>query len=268
MKSRNAVISPDTRAALADATATHSPAGWEVRLSGVLPRNVYEQVDDTLQRLGGRWNTRLKAHLFPEGDNPLPAIREIAGSGRAPDKNAAAYFSTPPAVAEAIVSLLSWESEREYRPWFLEPSAGCGALVRALASAYPCANIDAVESDPRRFGSLCACESALVRAHLADFLTWRPGSARLYHRIAMNPPFAVPGCPLAYLDHIEHARALLRPDGLLVSVAPASFMTRADRRIAALRRAAREIVALPEGSFRESGTGVNACLVVIEGRTS
>lgn len=67
--------------------------------------------------------------------------------------------------------------------------------------------------------------------------------------------------------HVAHALRFLKPDGLLVSVMSASVTFRDNKLTADFRALIRErggdIEALPEGSFKSSGTGVNTVIVTI-----
>jgi hypothetical protein len=76
----------------------------------------------------------------------------------------------------------------------------------------------------------------------------------------MNPPFS------DECNHIRHAWEILKPWGRLVSVASASvkFNTRGDYNGFAdwLDEIGAEVIDLPEGSFKASGTNVNTVLIV------
>jgi hypothetical protein len=76
----------------------------------------------------------------------------------------------------------------------------------------------------------------------------------------MNPPFA----RQADIDHVLHAMQFLRRGGLLVAIMSASVKFRSNAKTAAFRRLGGRILELPDGSFKTSGTMVNACIVVID----
>ena len=79
----------------------------------------------------------------------------------------------------------------------------------------------------------------------------------------MNPPFCKVGLG-DHLDHVQRAYDMLVPDGVLVSVLPASVTFRQDRRYAGFRDwvlANGEITPLPANSFKASGTNVNTVVV-------
>lgn len=72
----------------------------------------------------------------------------------------------------------------------------------------------------------------------------------------MNPPFA----KQADIAHVRHAHTFLATNGLLVSIMGASVAFREDKRTVEFRAWVAEhggaIEALPDGSFKSSGTGV------------
>jgi len=83
--------------------------------------------------------------------------------------------------------------------------------------------------------------------------------------VIMNPPFE----ELQDVDHVQHAYKMLSNGGTLVSIMSESPFFRNDTKSKNFREWL-ELVGgysekLPEGSFKESGTGVNCRLVVIGG---
>ena len=78
----------------------------------------------------------------------------------------------------------------------------------------------------------------------------------------------VVGRALADVDHVEHAITFLRARGRLVAVMGAGVLFRKDRRAAAFRERIATMGGafeeLPAGSFRESGTDVNAVVLTVE----
>jgi hypothetical protein len=95
-------------------------------------------------------------------------------------------YDTPPELA-ARQALMLPRARRPLR--VLEPSAGLGALVRAVLERSPSALVDAVEYDPRRVAVLreLACELGF-RVDELDYLE-RPPPSELYDVGISNPPF-------------------------------------------------------------------------------
>jgi 16S rRNA G1207 methylase RsmC len=148
----------------------------------------------------------------------------------------------------------------------LEPSAGLGAIVNAIHGfTQRGEDVTCVEIDEHRVARLRERFAGHPVYH-ADFLTLAP--ALQFGRVVMNPPFA----KQADIDHVLHAHRWLKPGGRLVSVMSAGVLFRENRKTVDFREfvAAHRgrFVDLPEGAFRESGTDVRTCYVVMEGSSS
>ena len=89
----------------------------------------------------------------------------------------------------------------------------------------------------------------------ADFLECT--DLGLFDRILMNPPFAQ-GIDIL---HIRHAQNFLKPNGRLVALC-----ANGPRQREAFREQAEYWEDLPEGSFKDQGTGVNVALMVFGGK--
>ena len=227
--------------------------GNEVRILEQLDRPVYVRVNDVLTALGGAWNRKAKAHLFP--DDPSERIDSALLTGRF--VNAVKdfdFYPTPYPVIRRMMELAEIRGGMSV----LEPSAGDGRLARAAYERSGHA-VTVCEIQPELEARL---QAAGYEVLARDFLTADPamldGCIR-FDRIVMNPPFS----KRADIAHVEHAIRFLKPGGILVSVMPAGITFRTDRRTAALRDRL-EIEELPEGSFTEAGTDVNTVLARYE----
>lgn len=227
--------------------------------AGQLERKLYAEVNKALEALGGKWNRGQKGHVFPSDAAAL--VDEVIDAGGYVDqRKALGFFETPPNIAAQLVAAA------EVGPLMrvLEPSAGHGAIIRAMPHG---AFVDAVEIAPER-------RERLLDAHLAlhsgggvmigrDFLTLEPDDA--YDAVVMNPPFARG----ADVDHITHALRFLRPGGRLAAIASAGVEFREDKRTRDFRALVAHnhgtIRPLPEGSFASSGTYVRTVLVTMRG---
>lgn len=154
-------------------------------------------------------------------------------------------FVTPDALAERLVSEACVEAHHSV----LEPSAGTGQLVRAVAKTG--ASVTAVEFNVALAANLgVQCRDFLECADLGKF-----------DRIVMNPPFAG-GQDVA---HVTHALSMLAPGGKLAAIMSAGVLFRADRKSVAFRKLVADrggsIEKLPDGSFQSSGTDVRAVIV-------
>jgi type I restriction-modification system DNA methylase subunit len=227
--------------------------GQALRLPGQLDRKVYLEVAQVIEAAGGKWNRKAGAHLFevPAQD----AIDQIIATGGVTTRQELQQFFTPPALANRMVEV----ADIQPKHYVLEPSAGRGALVGAACHIADKANICAIEIDESLWSMWAG---AFGETRYADFLSIAPKPR--FDRIIANPPFS----QQSDIHHVRHMISFLKPGGRLVAIMSAGTLFR-ENRLAVDFRA--EIAALdgrfeplPEGSFRESGTMVNTCLLVVE----
>lgn len=249
-----------------------------------LDRKLYMDVNKVLEALGGKWNRKAKGHTFEE--DPAERLEDCLLTGTYTRPADFGFFPSPPAVAAQVAELAELKPEQ----FVLEPSAGEGALVRACIVQQSTLAFYCYEIQESKFGSLINSGAGVVV--IGDFLKQTPqrivakalsfkgveasatrasssAQARLarleerkwlFDRVVMNPPFSKG----QDVEHVRHALTFLRPYGLLVSVMSAGVTFRQDRRYADFRRECKpEIIPLPEGSFKPSGTNVNAVIVRI-----
>lgn len=224
---------------------------------GQLDRKLYQSVAKVIEAAGGKWNRKAGAHLFE--NDAAEAIEPIILTGSVINqKQELGQFDTPPEIAARVVELAKIEAGMK----IYEPSCGVGNLVAAIIDATGSgANIFAHELDPKRHA---ACVTRHYRSFagggigLGDFLTVEP--APVFDRVVMNPPFAP---AQADIDHVNHALKFLKPGGILVAIMSAAVTFRTTKKTVAFRDVrGRTVHALPEGSFKASGTAVNAVIVV------
>jgi SAM-dependent methyltransferase len=235
--------------------------GSVFRLPGEqLDRALYLSVNEVLARLGGKWNRKVKGHVFDDVE-PAPLIDLVLTTAEMPPKNPTAFFATPVDVAERLLTDPALPSLPAGAKRILEPSAGRGALLDALSGTG--ARVECCEILPRFRDLLTEREANLIPE--PNFLAYRPGP--VYDGVVMNPPFAVEGDALAYVTHIEHALDCLAPGGVLLSVAPGGFASRQDRRVRELRErveASGAWVKVEGEAFKASDTGVRTVLLGIK----
>jgi predicted RNA methylase len=235
--------------------------GNRLVLVGQLDRKLYERTNKVLEAGGGKWDRKAKAHVFQV--DAADAVEQIIQTGEVTlirtIQQDYGFFPTPPAVVARLMEIADVEEGMTA----LEPSAGQGHIAFALAMRG--AVVDCVELLPANVARLEAdiAANAILQA---DFLGIAPEPA--YDRVVMNPPFA----RQADIYHVLHALKFLKADGLLVSVMSAGVTFRDNRLTQDFRdlvRARRgEIAALPEGAFKDSGTGVRTVIVTIPGEAA
>lgn len=218
-----------------------------------LDPKLYQQINDILEAVGGRWVSSESAHLFPIG--AAEALAPVYAAGQVvtlrEKRQQDQYFPTPKPVVDRLLDLARLEPGMRV----LEPSAGSGAIASAAAARN--ATVDCIERDPGYAGILT---DAGHQVQVADFLTVPPQP--VYDRVVMNPPFTR-GADLA---HVEHALRFLNPDGLLVAVM--SWTVTTETRATAQFRAVVEarggtVEAVAAGAFHESGTNVDTVIVTV-----
>ncbi len=157
-------------------------------------------------------------------------------------------FQTPPEVAWQLAGLLPRGGR------ILEPSAGLGRIVDAVARRCDPAELVAVEVASQCAEQLYKLDAC--RLIVADFLEC--DAARLgglFDAVVMNPPFKQG----RDIKHIMHAFSMLKPGGLLVALCFDGVKQNRD-----LRPWADTWEALPAESFKTEGT--RACVARITTR--
>lgn len=186
----------------------------------------------------------------PEREKAEALRRKLQGLQFA---NIPGYFPTPAPVIAAMLDRADLQPGHRV----LEPSAGHGALCDAARTL--CGDIVPHEVNHTLAGILRDKGYAVTQG---DFLDTTP--APTFDRVLMNPPFE----GLADIDHVRHAFDYLKEGGRLVAVMSAGAFFNSRSKAADFRQWAEhhgaEVIDLPDGSFKESGTGVSTKLVIID----
>jgi hypothetical protein len=228
--------------------------GPRLVLTGTLDRKLYLDTAKVLEAAGGKWNRKARAHLF-DGD-AADAIESVILTGEVVSrKQQFGYFPTPTPIVHQLLTLAQIEPGMRV----LEPSAGRGAIALPLSHAG--AVVDCVEVQADHAEAIRDAHHPDVTVLVADFITTSPQP--VYDRVVMNPPFA----RQADIAHVMHAYGALRSGGLLVAVMSNGVTFRntplAREFRALLNAVGGELHPLPEGAFKESGTGVNTVIAVL-----
>jgi predicted RNA methylase len=246
-------LSPEAR----DVLSRSAVAGNVVRLpEGQLPRPVYAAVDNVLKAMGGKWDRKQGGHAFPF--DPSAKLADALEDGTVEKRQQVLqHFDTPLRLADYLVSKLGHVGGSIC----LEPSAGRGNIVQALASRDP-DQVIAIEIDPDNAAEL----RALKKAHeifVGDFLDEDP-SGYGCDFVAMNPPFS----RNQDIRHVRHAFECLRPSGRLAAIVSEHGFLGQERECVEWRQwlddLDAEIEIVPAGAFKESGTSVQARMIVLD----
>jgi predicted RNA methylase len=223
---------------------------------GQLDRKLYEAVDKALRALGGKWNRGKAGHVFDaaaEAD-----LRGALDAGGVVDqKKTLEQFFTPAKLAKRLATVLGIGAEDRV----LEPSAGAGALIRAVLDRGGKVEV-ANELDAKLAAQLREDFTLDDVAHVAqgDFLQSR-GSG--FNVVIMNPPFSA-GKDMA---HVLHAYSLLPVGGRLGAIMSPHWTFANDKASADFRAWRNRVDAdwtdLPAGEFKAEGTGVATGILVV-----
>lgn len=237
---------------------------WILKLPDQLDRALYIKTDKILRAAGGRWNRGKGGHLFKQ--DPMEQLLGAAEDGAIVNvKVTRQAFYTPASLLPTIYNHVPELRDGRSRT-LLEPSAGEGSLaVSAMNHGF---QVTCIEIDPD-------CCQKLANEGLGvlniDFLTLDAPLADAveysgFHAVLMNPPFTNG----QDVEHVTHALRFLRAGGVLAAIMSSGVIFRSDRRTTAFRELLNdaddlewESHTLPEGSFRESGTMVQAVLIVV-----
>ena len=154
------------------------------------------------------------------------------------------FYPTPRAAIDHILARVHLPPNAR----ILEPSCGDGALLDAMNNGDR--ELFGIEYDATR------AQQARGKGHkvlTANFLEVEPQP--VYDRVVMNPPFS----GTHYVKHVNHAMKFLKPDGVLITILPASAWY--EHKLLTGRWED-----LPMGSFRESGTNINTGFLMIRNK--
>lgn len=230
--------------------------GLVIKLPAILlDRKAYIDVAKKLELIGGKWKGgKIAGFVFNE--DPTDLLAEIATGAKRNLKKEFQFFGTPAKLADRLVEY----AEIEQHHSVLEPSAGQGAIVKAIGRRFPAMEVDCFELMPLNQSFL----NKLPTAHLIgeDFLT---ATGPRYERIVANPPFS----KNQDIDHIYHmANQFLKFGGRLVSIAGKHWQISSNKKEVQFWEWLNEINAviidLPVGEFKESGTTIATCIIIID----
>ncbi|OIN55844.1 methyltransferase [Arsenicibacter rosenii] len=222
-----------------------------------LERKVYMETAKRLEGIGGKWNRKLGGFLF-KGD-PSALLGRVQSGEKVNLKKDFQYFPTPEGLAKRLVDMafIDWHHR------VLEPSAGQGAIVKAIVEQEPQISVDCFELMEENAVELAKVTGARIIG--SNFLESIPAiTCGIYDRIIANPPFS----KNQDIDHIRHMYDYLAPKGRLVTIASVHWHFAKGRKELDfknwLNRLDSEIIAVERSAFKTSGTEVETCIVIID----
>ncbi len=219
--------------------------GNTLEITQQLDRDLYLKVNKVLKAIGGKWASAKKRHVFTSDVESI--LQNIILTGEYTDAQTEfQFFPTPDELAKQLVS----EAEIRDNEICLEPSAGHGAIAKYMPGC------DCIELNPDNRKILVERGFNVIAE---DFMTFEP--QKDYDVIVMNPPF----CKQQDIAHVTKAIHLAKR--CVVAVMSASVIWRTDKRTENFRALVSSlggsIEQLPEKAFKDSGTMVNTCKIVV-----
>jgi hypothetical protein len=216
----------------------------------VLDRKQYMAVANSIELIGGKWNRKAKGFVFPS--DPTSLLQQISNGEKRNLKKEFQFFETPSDLADELVSLANITMEHTV----LEPSAGRGAIIKAVNKRLPGKTVDCYELMDINHTFLADISTANLLG--TDFLK----AKGQYDRIVANPPFA----KNQDIQHIQAMHKHLKSGGRLVSIASRHWLLCNNRKETQFREWLQEIGAtiteVPENTF--SDTSIGTVIIVID----
>lgn len=231
------------------------------------PLHNYGEVKTALMKAGAKY--KRNAFVFP--DEAQPYIDRLMGGESVNIQKEFQFFETPAELADRMVELSGLKEGQIV----LEPSAGKGAIIKAIYRAFP-STMTGPKDKPGvavdyyelmdlnlKFLSDKVIDKSRTSCMGSDFLAdekpYKP-----YDVIIANPPFN----KNQDIDHIRHMYDFLKPGGRIVTIASVSWTFGSQKKQKAFYEWFQEINAewetLPEGTFKDSGTMTKSTLITID----
>lgn len=225
-----------------------------------IPASDFPQVKRAIEGIGGTWTTREQAYVFTASPDALyqRICRGEAINLERSYRKKTQFFWTGRPVLDVIEQYIFIPRDARV----LEPSAGRGAIASYFRDLYPnyTWQLDCCELDQENRQHLEEQGFNLVGS---DFLEM-PRPERGYHVIIANPPFSKG----QDVRHFNRMYQMLAPGGRMAVIMSTGWRTSADPEAKDLRDWLdyffHEIIDLPRGSFKEAGTNIDTCLVILD----
>ena len=223
--------------------------------AGQLDRELYQVVAKQLQLIGGRWKGgKTQGFLFKE--DPTDYLAKLCAGESINLKKEFQFFATPDEVVDRLVELACIEPGHIV----LEPSAGQGAIIKAIHRVYPDIEIDCYELMDLNRIFLEKLKNITIIGK--DFI--KEEKTTIYDRIIANPPFA----KNQDIEHVTEMYDRLKDGGRLVSIMSNHWRFASGKKEGAFKKfieeSGAEVYDIEPGAFKESGTAISACIVVID----
>lgn len=214
----------------------------------------YAEAKKWIEEAGGSWQSgKIQGFTFPF--NPERVFSILKEGKRCNLQQEYQFFETPAEVADWLVMLAGGIHENDT---VLEPSAGRGALIKAIHRACPSVTVECYELMPENREFLYSLDNVIILDE--DFTKDSVGS---YTKIIANPPFS----NNQDIEHVRIMYKLLEKGGTLAAITSSHWKIASEKKCVDFRNWLEEVhgevFEIGAGEFKESGTSISTMAVVI-----
>lgn len=218
-------------------------------------RKSYAEAKKWIEEAGGSWQGgKVQGFTFPF--NPERVFSILKEGKRCNLQQDYQFFETPADVADWLVMLAGGIHRGDT---VLEPSAGRGALVKAIHRACPSVMVECHELMPENREFLHSLNNVILLDE--DFTK---DSVGCYSKIIANPPFS----NNQDIDHVRLMYERLEVGGTLAAIMSQHWKIASEKKCVDFRNWLEEVrgqvFEIGAGEFKESGTLISTVAVVIK----
>lgn len=213
----------------------------------------YQDVRKALMNAGGTY----KKNTFVFKSDAQPFMDRLTGGESVNIKKEFQFFPTPDDIADWLVE----EASIKDNDIVLEPSAGDGAIVKAIhRGTHSGRPVHGYELMPENRSVL----ENISGFHFLGNDFFNPLQTITFDKIVANPPFN----KNQDIDHIYQMWRCLKIGGRIVSVASKHWQYSENKKEKDFKRFLTEVDAeildIEAGRFKESGTLISCCIIVLD----
>lgn len=224
-----------------------------------LERKLYQEVAKALNLIGGKWKGK-PVFGFVFSSDPSELLEQIANGEQRNLKKEYQFFATPPDIARKLVYYADMDKLNGHSR-ILEPSAGQGAIIKAIIEKDNIRQVDCCELMDVNQTFLRNIDGALLIAddffNLTEFNNY-------YDRVIANPPFT----KNQDIDHIRKMYEVCKPGGRIVTIASKHWKLSQNKKEVEFKewldKINAQIEEIPRDTFKSSGTTVGGYLIIID----
>lgn len=219
-----------------------------------LNQKSYAEAKKWIEEAGGEWKGgKIQGFTFPF--NPQRVFSILQKGERVRLQQEFQFFETPSKLADWLVSFVG---EIVNTDKVLEPSAGRGAIVKAIHRNNPNVTVDCYEMMPENKEILSSFDCVNILGD--DFTTCADAH---YDKIIANPPFA----NNQDIAHVKKMYCMLNKGGILASIISAHWEFAQEKVCSDFRDWLKDVNAhiydIDGGEFKDSGTMIKSKAIVI-----